>query len=123
VQTHPVQLDTARYLAAGVQSKMVVITGSMRPEQHRDSDAGFNLGCAVGALSTLTTPGVYVAMGGLVLPAHLVSILSTPMAPTLSGARVLCHEAFDRTVDPPYASLRCLACRCRARRRLGGVRL
>lgn len=69
------QLDTARYLAAGVQSKIVVLTGSTRPEQHRESDAAFNLGCAVGALSTLTTPGVYVAMGGLVLPAHLVSIL------------------------------------------------
>jgi hypothetical protein len=94
-----VQLDTARYLAAGVQSKIVVLTGSTLPEHHRDSDAAFNLGCAVGALSSLTTPGVYVAMGGLVLPAQLVSILySCPQNPHLPspacGRKALLRQAF-----------------------------
>jgi L-asparaginase len=66
------QLDTARYLAGAQHTKVVVLTGADRPELHKESDAAFNLGCAVGALSSLTLPGVYVAMGGLVLPPHLV---------------------------------------------------
>jgi L-asparaginase len=45
--------------------KTIVLTGSMYPAQFRDSDAVFNLGCAVTAVQTLS-PGVYIAMNGCI---------------------------------------------------------
>jgi L-asparaginase len=45
--------------------KTIVLTGSMYPAQFRDSDAVFNLGCAVTAAQTLP-PGVYIAMNGCI---------------------------------------------------------
>lgn len=53
---------TAEYLQ-GIPSKTIVLTGSMSPAQYRDSDAVFNLGCALIAAQTLA-PGVYIAMNG-----------------------------------------------------------
>lgn len=58
--------DTAQVID-GIDGKIIVITGSMRPERFSNSDADFNLGMAVGALHTLS-PGVYIAMSGRVLP-------------------------------------------------------
>lgn len=46
-----------------VAGKTIVLTGSMYPAQFRDSDAVFNLGCAVIAAQTLPH-GVYIAMNG-----------------------------------------------------------
>jgi len=43
----------------------------MQPARFRNSDAVFNLGCAVGALQVLP-PGVYIAMNGVVAPAGSV---------------------------------------------------
>jgi L-asparaginase len=43
----------------------------MQPARFRNSDAVFNLGCAVGALQSLA-PGIYIAMNGVVAPAHTV---------------------------------------------------
>jgi L-asparaginase len=43
----------------------------MQPARFRNSDAVFNLGCAVGALQSLP-PGSYIAMNGVVAPAHTV---------------------------------------------------
>jgi L-asparaginase len=51
--------------------KVIVFTGSMVPARFRQSDALFNLGCAVGALQVLS-PGVYIAMNGQVFPAAQV---------------------------------------------------
>jgi L-asparaginase len=53
---------TAKMLE-GLAGKTIVLTGSMYPAQFRDSDAVFNLGCAVIAAQTLRH-GVYIAMNG-----------------------------------------------------------
>ena len=53
---------TGRYLQ-GIPGKTIVLTGSMYPAQYRDSDAVFNLGCALIAAQVLD-PGVYIAMNG-----------------------------------------------------------
>lgn len=54
--------DTAKVLE-GIPGKTIVLTGSMYPARFRDSDAVFNLGCAVIAAQTLQ-PGIYIAMNG-----------------------------------------------------------
>jgi L-asparaginase len=59
-------IETARKLSR-VKNKAIVLTGAMKPEKFVDSDASFNVGAALGALSVLSN-GVYVAMNGLVLP-------------------------------------------------------
>jgi len=64
-------IDTAKSLQS-VTGKTVVLTGSMYPAQYRDSDAVFNLGCALIAVQTLP-PGVYIAMNGRIFdPEHAV---------------------------------------------------
>ncbi len=66
--------DTMTATAAkleGLPDKVIVFTGSMQPARFRNSDAVFNLGCAVGALQSLP-PGIYIAMNGVVAPAHTV---------------------------------------------------
>ena len=55
-------IQTAKVLEK-VPGKTVVLTGSMYPAQFRDSDAVFNIGCAVTAVQILA-PGVYLAMNG-----------------------------------------------------------
>jgi L-asparaginase len=62
--------ETAARLA-DLAGKVVVFTGSMVPARFRQSDALFNLGCAVGALQVLP-PGIYIAMNGQVFPAAQV---------------------------------------------------
>ena len=49
----------------GFQDKTIVLTGALNPARFRDSDAIFNIGCAVGAVQSLQ-PGVYIAMNGKV---------------------------------------------------------
>jgi L-asparaginase len=63
-------VDTARCLL-GIPGKTVVLTGALEPARFRDTDAIFNVGCAIGAVQTLP-PGVYVAMNGRVFPAGRV---------------------------------------------------
>ena len=46
-----------------IPDKTIVFTGSMYPAQYRDSDAVFNMGCALTAAQTLP-PGVYIAING-----------------------------------------------------------
>ena len=48
-----------------VADKTIVLTGALNPARFRDSDAIFNIGCAVGAVQALS-PGVYIAMNGKV---------------------------------------------------------
>lgn len=57
-------IQTARALA-GIPGKTIVLTGSMQPARFRNTDAGFNIGVAIGAVQCLP-PGVYVAMNGRV---------------------------------------------------------
>ena len=55
-------IETAKVLMS-ISDKTIVLTGSMYPAQFRDSDAVFNLGCAVTAAQILE-PGVYITMNG-----------------------------------------------------------
>lgn len=55
-------ISTANFLQ-GTTGKTIVLTGSMYPAQYRDSDAIFNLGCALIGVQSLNT-GIYIAMNG-----------------------------------------------------------
>ena len=55
----------------GIPEKTIVLTGSLAPARFRSTDAIFNLGCAIGAVSS-AAPGVYVAMHGRVFEAGKV---------------------------------------------------
>jgi len=59
-------IETAKVLSA-ITNKTIVLTGSIVPEKFRGSDADFNVGSAVGALSVLPN-GTYIAMHGRVVP-------------------------------------------------------
>ena len=59
---------TARAVAAKNFAKTVVLTGAMRPAAFANTDAGFNLGFALGCAAVLGT-GVWVAMHGEIFTA------------------------------------------------------
>jgi len=59
--------ETARLLGEKVKNKTIVLFGAMIPYTVGNSDALFNLGCALGSVQLLES-GVYVAMNGRVLP-------------------------------------------------------
>ncbi|MGB3211695.1 MAG: asparaginase domain-containing protein [Desulforhopalus sp.] len=63
-------VDTARALTA-IANKTIVLTGALEPALFKTSDAVFNIGCAIGAVQSLT-PGVFIAMNGKVFPADKV---------------------------------------------------
>ena len=50
-----------------IQGKTIVITGALKSQLIKDTDAEFNLGFAVAAVQTMS-PGVYVAMNGRIYP-------------------------------------------------------
>ena len=63
-------VETAAVLQ-NIPDKTIVLTGALNPARFRDSDAIFNIGCAVGAAQALA-PGVYISMNGKVWdPAHV----------------------------------------------------
>jgi L-asparaginase len=63
-------IQTARELEH-VSGKTIVMTGSMYPAQFKDSDAVFNIGCAITSVQILR-PGVYIAMNGRIFtPSHV----------------------------------------------------
>jgi len=63
-------VDTAIVLQ-NLPDKTIVLTGALNPARFRDSDAIFNIGCAIGAAQALP-PGVYITMNGMVWdPAHV----------------------------------------------------
>jgi len=55
-------IQTGAALSA-IPGKTMVLTGSMYPAEFRNSDAIFNIGCAIAAVQILG-PGVYIAMNG-----------------------------------------------------------
>jgi L-asparaginase len=55
-------VDTAKALT-GIEDKTIVLTGALNPARFRDSDAVFNIGCAVGSVQCLPA-GVYISMNG-----------------------------------------------------------
>ncbi|GBG32891.1 L-asparaginase, putative [Hondaea fermentalgiana] len=65
-------IETAEFLrdelaSLGIDDVYIVLTGALRPYKFRNSDALFNIGTAIGAVRSLTKPGVYIAMNGEVL--------------------------------------------------------
>jgi len=50
---------------ADIPGKTMVLTGALNPARFRDSDAVFNIGCAVGALQALPQ-GSWIAMNGCI---------------------------------------------------------
>jgi len=55
-------VETAAALET-IKNKTIVLTGALKPARFRDSDAIFNVGCAVGAAQSLPH-GIYIAMNG-----------------------------------------------------------
>ncbi len=63
-------IETAKVLHQHVADKTVVLTGAMQPALFRNSDAVFNIGCALGVLQARDS-GVYVVMNGMIFdPLH-----------------------------------------------------
>ncbi len=63
-------VETARALGH-IPLKTIVLTGALEPALFKTSDAVFNIGCALGAVQSLS-PGVYIAMNGKVIAADKV---------------------------------------------------
>ena len=64
-------VDTANALKQGINDKVIVLVGAMIPYTFKQSDALFNMGCAVTAVQCLTA-GVYIIMNGQVFTAENV---------------------------------------------------
>lgn len=62
--------ETGRCLM-DIPGKTIVLTGSLSPARFQESDAAFNIGCAIGALQC-ASQGVYIAMNGQVFAADKV---------------------------------------------------
>ena len=64
VMTHgtDTMIDTARALTS-VSGKVIVLTGAMQPAAFKETDAPFNVGCAIAAVQVLSE-GVYLVMNG-----------------------------------------------------------
>lgn len=54
-----------------IEDKVIVFTGAIQPAAFRDTDGIFNIGTAMGVLST-AAPGVYIAMNGQAFLANAV---------------------------------------------------
>lgn len=55
-------VETAAALG-DIGERVIVLTGALNPARFIDSDAVFNIGCAVGAVQCLS-PGIWIAMNG-----------------------------------------------------------
>lgn len=55
-------VDTAKELSQ-IRNKTIVLTGALSPALFKNSDAMFNIGCAITAVQ-IASPGVYIAMNG-----------------------------------------------------------
>jgi len=58
-------IETANILQK-IKNKTIILTGAFIPEKFKDSDAAFNIGCAIGAIRYLSE-GAYIAMNGIVV--------------------------------------------------------
>jgi len=58
-------IKTAQRLSS-IKDAVIVFTGSMAPAKLRNSDAFFNVGCAIIAVQTLP-PGTYIVMNGRIV--------------------------------------------------------
>ena len=58
-------VETAKHLAESIKDKTIVLVGAMVPYTIKQSDALFNLGCAITAVQ-LMPAGIYITMNGQV---------------------------------------------------------
>jgi L-asparaginase len=63
-------VETASWLGE-IANKKIIFTGAMQPAAFSDTDAVFNIGCAVGAIQVVEA-GVYIAMNGQIFVADKV---------------------------------------------------
>jgi len=63
-------VKTAQALS-GITGKCIVLTGALQPAAFYQTDAIFNVGCAIGA-AQCKPPGVYIAMNGQIFEADKV---------------------------------------------------
>mmetsp|Transcript_5879 Transcript_5879/g.14724 ORF Transcript_5879/g.14724 Transcript_5879/m.14724 type:complete len:183 (+) Transcript_5879:104-652(+) len=65
-------VETAQYIQERMKDDCAVIafSGATKPERFIDSDASFNLGCAVGVTSICSPGSVVICMNGNVVPAE-----------------------------------------------------
>lgn len=63
-------IETAKYIKERLDDKRVIIafTGATKPERFIDSDASFNVGCAVGATSICSPGSIVICMNGNAVP-------------------------------------------------------
>jgi len=59
-------VKTAEVLSE-IKNKTIILTGAHKPEKFKNSDADFNIGVAIGAISNLKQ-GVYISLNGIVYP-------------------------------------------------------
>jgi L-asparaginase len=64
-------IETAKFLS-GIKDKTIILTGAIKPERFKDSDAEFNIGAAIGAISVIQA-GLYIAMNGRIFEYDKVS--------------------------------------------------
>jgi L-asparaginase len=63
-------VETASWLGE-ITGKRIVLTGALQPAAFYQTDAIFNIGCAIGAVQS-KPPGVYIAMNGQVFDSDKV---------------------------------------------------
>ena len=65
-------IETAQYVHNRMKESSAVIafTGATKPERFTDSDASFNLGCAIAATSVCKAGSIVICMNGNVVPAE-----------------------------------------------------
>ncbi len=63
-------IETAKFLS-NIKSKSIILTGAVKPERFKDSDAEFNLGVAIGAVNELNN-GIYIAINGRIFSADKI---------------------------------------------------
>ncbi|MCV6605126.1 MAG: asparaginase domain-containing protein, partial [Porticoccaceae bacterium] len=64
-------VETGKWLREQVPGKRIVMTGALQPAIFRETDAIFNIGCALGALQAVE-PGAYITMNGQLFDATKV---------------------------------------------------
>jgi len=62
--------ETAEFLDALFDDRVIVLTGAMKPYSIEKSEASFNLGMSIGFAQTQEIAGVYICMNGYVAPWH-----------------------------------------------------
>ena len=63
-------VETASWLT-NIKDKKIILTGALQPAAFAENDAVFNIGCAIGAIQSISD-GVYIAMNGQIFKGDAV---------------------------------------------------